>query len=83
MEAREFLIEGFSIYHYWSKGVRLLQKPLDLILQNKEIDFPFHLTFQSSMLRSWRNSSGNGEILFNHNLKKPKMKERFIFSLIL
>lgn len=81
--AREFLIEGFSIYHYWSKGVRLLQKPLDLILQNKEIDFPFHLTWANHpWVRSWRNSSGNGEILFNQQYEETKDEREIHFSFL-
>lgn len=62
--AYKYGIEGFSIYHYWSCGRRLLSKPLSIILENPNMKFPFHLTWANhSWVRSWRNSNSNGEIL--------------------
>lgn len=62
--AKEYGIDGFSIYHYWSLGKRLLSKPISLVLENKNIHFPFHLTWANhSWVRSWRNSDSNGQIL--------------------
>lgn len=61
----QFGLAGFSVYHYWSEGVQLLSKPINLILQNKDIDFKFHLTWANHpWVRSWRNSSSNKEVLF-------------------
>ena len=40
--AREYGIYGFGIYHYWfSSNQQLLQKPAELLLQNKDIDINF------------------------------------------
>src|SRR6185503_16006766 len=39
--AKEAGIFGFSFYHYWFHGKRLLHEPLDLILKTKKPDFPF------------------------------------------
>lgn len=39
--AKEHGLYGFAIYYYWFSGHRLLEKPLDLLLEHKEIDFPF------------------------------------------
>lgn len=36
-------IAGFSFYHYWFGGKRLLHEPVDLILRLKRPDFPFLL----------------------------------------
>ena len=36
--AKEFGIDGFCIYHYWSAGKRPLRKPLEVILDNPDID---------------------------------------------
>lgn len=36
-------IYGFSIYYYLSGDVKLLRKPLDILLNNKDIDIPFCL----------------------------------------
>ena len=39
--AKAHRIYGFAYYHYWFAGKRLLHRPIDLVLANKDIDFPF------------------------------------------
>ncbi|HEU4717844.1 MAG TPA: glycoside hydrolase family 99-like domain-containing protein [Bacteroidia bacterium] len=52
--AREYAIHGFSFYHYWFSGKRLLHDPLDLLLETKRPDFPFLLFWANeSWSRRW------------------------------
>ena len=52
--AREFGIEGFCYYHYWFKGRRLLQRPLDEMLASGKPDFPFCLCWANqTWSRAW------------------------------
>lgn len=47
-------IYGFSFYHYWFHGRRLLHEPVDLILKTKKPDFPFLLFWANeSWSRRW------------------------------
>lgn len=39
--ARKYGIYGFAFYYYWFNGKRLLEKPIDLFVSNKENKFPF------------------------------------------
>ena len=39
--AKEHGIYGFCHYHYWFDGKQLLETPTNLMIENKEIDFPF------------------------------------------
>jgi lipopolysaccharide biosynthesis protein len=41
--AKNYGLGGFAFYHYWFKGKRLLNDPIDLILESRKPDFPFLL----------------------------------------
>ena len=41
--AKAHHIYGFAYYHYWFAGKRLLHQPIDLVLHNPDLGFPFCL----------------------------------------
>jgi lipopolysaccharide biosynthesis protein len=41
--ARDYGINGFCYYHYWFNGKRVLEKPLDAVINLNKPDFPFML----------------------------------------
>jgi len=52
--AAEYGIYGFSFYHYWFKGKRLLEKPVEAYIRKKEADFPFCLCWANEpWTRKW------------------------------
>ena len=55
--ARQFGIYGFGIYHYWfNSNMKLLEKPAELLLENKDIDIHFcFLWDNSTWKRTWSN----------------------------
>jgi lipopolysaccharide biosynthesis protein len=52
--AKKYGIYGFCHYHYWFDGKQLLETPTNLIMENKDIDFPFCLSWANeTWSRRW------------------------------
>ena len=52
--ARQYGIEGFCYYHYWFKGKRLLEHPLEELVKSGKPDFPFCICWANeSWSRRW------------------------------
>lgn len=61
--AKKYGIFGFCYYHYWFKnGDKLLEKPAEQMLQNKDVDLPFCFSWANeNWSRNW--DGGNQEII--------------------
>jgi hypothetical protein len=52
--AKQHKIYGFCHYHYWFDGKQLLETPTNLFLENRDIDFPFCLSWANeTWSRRW------------------------------
>lgn len=57
-------LTGFCMYDYWYDGVRLLRRPLDLLLDSPDTPFRFCLAWANhAWTRSWTNRSGASDLL--------------------
>ena len=58
--AKKYSIYGFCIHHYWFNGKQLLQKPAELLLDNKDIDINYCFSWANeSWTRTWNRGEGN------------------------
>ncbi|MEA5428593.1 glycosyltransferase WbsX family protein [Arcicella lustrica] len=58
--AKNSSIHGFCYYHYWFKGKRLLDLPINNVLESKKPDFPFCLCWANeNWSRNWDGRSKN------------------------
>ena len=87
--AKSHGIYGFGIYYYWFSGKRLLEKPLDIFLNSKELNFKFLLIWANEdWTRRWNGYEGkilikqeykeSDSINFIKDIKKYIIDERYI-----
>lgn len=52
--AKKYGLDGFAIYHYYSNGRLLLEKPAELLLANKDIDINYFFSWANhDWKRTW------------------------------
>ncbi|MBE6385509.1 MAG: hypothetical protein E7048_07580 [Lentisphaerae bacterium] len=85
---RKHGLYGLCIYHYWFSGKRLMEKPLDILMEHPEIDLKFCLCWANeNWTRTWDGLDNevliaqkheNYDIDYIKDLKKYVMDPRYI-----
>lgn len=61
--ARKYGIDGFCFYHYWFCGKKVLEKPAELLLNNKKADLPFCFSWANEhWTKTWHGAKGEKEV---------------------
>ena len=81
--ASEYGIDGFCFYHYWFNGKKLLEKPIERLLNENKIPLPFMLCWANEpWTRTWDGDNGAKEILMSQNYGDMKdWTEHFLYLL--
>ena len=74
--ARRHGIHGFCYYHYWFNGSRLLERPLEQMLETRAVDIPYCLSWANEpWTRAW---DGTRDILMPQEYgAEPDWKRHF------
>ncbi len=76
--AKEYGLYGFCHYHYWFDGKQLLETPTNLIIDNKDIDFPFCLSWANeTWSKRWDGKDHHILIQQTHIPKKERWKAHY------
>lgn len=79
--AKKYGIYGFCYYHYWFDGRMLMQKPMEIMLENKDINLPFCICWANhEWTRAWADSSK--EVLISQTYEDPKDWEKHFYYLL-
>lgn len=75
--AKKYGIDGFCIYHYWFNGKMLLQKPMEILYKNADIDIEYCICWANE---SWTNAwvSSQNKVLIEQTYgDKKEWKSHF------
>ncbi len=76
--AKKYGIFGFCHYHYWFDGKQLLEMPTNLVMDNKDIDFPFCLSWANeTWSRRWDGLGHRTLIQQTHPPTRENWKKHF------
>ena len=78
--AKNYGIGAFAFYYYWFNGRRVLEKPLNLFLQDKNIDMQFCLCWANENWTKRFTSDNNEVTLFLDD--NPETYKRFIHDVM-
>lgn len=62
--ASQYGIDGFCFYHYWFKGKKVLERPVEAMLQNTQATLPFCFAWANeAWTKTWHGAKGEKEVL--------------------
>ena len=67
--AKKYGISGFCFYYYWFNGQKLLEKPIEKFLEDKSLDMPFCLFWDSSNWTKTWNGGNDKEIMYEQKIE--------------
>lgn len=78
--ARHYGVYGFCFYYYWFSGKRLMEKPLELLLEHKELNMPFCINWATE---NWTTlwDGGNKKVIVEQKLEEND-GQRFMESIL-
>lgn len=68
--AKQYGIYGFSFYYYWFSGHKVMEKPLESFLKNKNIDMPFFLFWANEDWSTLWDNGDDRKVIYKQEVSK-------------
>ena len=70
--AKKYGIYGFCFYHYWYNGHIIMNKPIEMMLNDKSMDFPFCICWANHEWSNAWKTSKKKEVYFSQDYSDKK-----------
>ncbi|HEM4955917.1 TPA: glycoside hydrolase family 99-like domain-containing protein [Streptococcus suis] len=80
--AKKYGLYGFCFYHYWFNGHMLLEKPMEMMLNNPNINFPYMICWANEpWTNAWKADGNEKTLIAQHYGKEKEWKQHFEYLL--
>lgn len=71
--AKKYGVYGFCFYHYWFNGKKIMEKPMEDLLQTPEADLPFCIAWANEpWVTTWHSGGGRYKVLIEQKYGEEK-----------
>lgn len=80
--AKKYGLYGFCFYHYWFNGHMLLEKPMEMMLNNPNINFPYMICWANEpWTNAWKADGNEKTLIAQHYGREKEWKQHFEYLL--
>ncbi|HEL2460691.1 glycosyltransferase WbsX family protein [Streptococcus suis] len=80
--AKKYGLYGFCFYHYWFHGHMLLEKPMEMMLNNPNINFPYMICWANEpWTNAWKADGNEKTLIAQHYGREKEWKQHFEYLL--
>lgn len=80
--AQEYGLYGFCFYHYWFDGHMLLEKPMEMMLKNENINFPYTICWANEpWTNAWKSDEDSKTLIAQRYGDEKEWKAHFDYLL--
>lgn len=81
--AKQYGIYGFCMYHYWFRGRKILEKPIEILRRHKEIETHYSLCWDNGdFTRTWYACHNEQEILIQQDYGDESVWKQHFMDLL-
>ncbi|MGU8033919.1 glycosyltransferase WbsX family protein [Streptococcus suis] len=80
--AKKYGLYGFCFYHYWFNGHMLLEKPMEMMLNNPNINFPYMICWANEpWTNAWKADGNEKTLIAQYYGREKEWKQHFEYLL--